>query len=83
MEIFEMVFNDNGVIKTIELEHEPVGYDAIDYNLNQDDDRYGRVQSSVTRLIWRKLSQVLLENLIKIPLHGFLLVTLSSKNRIS
>ncbi len=37
-----MIFNDNGNITTIELEHEPVGYDAIDYNLNQDDDRYGR-----------------------------------------
>lgn len=42
MEIFEMIFNDNGNITTIELEHEPVGYDAIDFNLNQEDDRYGR-----------------------------------------
>lgn len=42
MEVFEMIFNDNGNITTIELEHEPVGYDAIDFNLNQEEDRYGR-----------------------------------------
>lgn len=37
-----MIFNDNGNITTIELEHELVGYDAIDFNLNQEEDRYGR-----------------------------------------
>lgn len=47
MEVFEMIFNDNGNITTIELEHEPVGYDAIDFNLNQEEDRYGRDWSFV------------------------------------
>lgn len=42
MEVFEMIFNDNGNITTVEVKNEPVGYDAIDFNLNQEEDRYGR-----------------------------------------
>lgn len=41
-EIFELTFNDNGVITTVVLENEPIGYDSVDFILEQDDDRYGR-----------------------------------------
>lgn len=41
-ETFEITINDNGVIEVIPLYNEPVGYDAVDFNIMQEKGRYGR-----------------------------------------
>lgn len=41
-ETFEIIINDNGVIEEIPLYNEPVGYDSVDFNLQQESGRYGR-----------------------------------------
>ena len=41
-ETFEITINDNGIIEDISLYNEPVGYDSVDFNLQQEKGRYGR-----------------------------------------
>lgn len=41
-EVFTLTFNDNGVKESIVLENEPIGYDSVNFSLEQEEDRYGR-----------------------------------------
>src|SRR5690606_26208021 len=41
-ETFEITINDNGIIEDIPMYNEPVGYDSVDFNLQQEKGRYGR-----------------------------------------